>query len=135
MDQVIFPDVEKTFVTGLTSALLDRVEAYAEDVYVATIKPAPDYTPYPSRIVTIRSDGGSELEEVTRKERVAVTVWCDTYADASDLSRLVAALSKSLTGTDIKAVKLALSPVRVDEKGSQECRYMVFEVIVKGSTL
>jgi hypothetical protein len=36
---------------------------------------------------------------------------------------------------DIKFVETVLSPVRVDNDGPQEQRYMVFEVVVKASSL
>jgi hypothetical protein len=131
---VIFPDLEQVLVAGLTSALEGRDEPEAQDVYVATIKPA-DLSPYPERLVIVRADGGAELDHVRRQERVGVTVWCDTYSDANALSRLVEALLKGLTGVYIKQVSIALSAARVPEMGLQECRYITLEVITKGTEL
>jgi hypothetical protein len=135
MEKVIFPDVEKVLVAGIKAALAERNESYALNVLVATKKPAPDFTPYPARIVTIRSDGGPQLDDVRKQERLGIHVWADTYSDASDLARLLEALLKQMTGEEIKLVEIALSPVRVDEEGPQECRFMTIQVITKGVTL
>jgi hypothetical protein len=132
---VIFPDIERVLVAGIEEALAARSESYAQDVYVATIKPAPDLVPYPERLVIVQSNGGAELDHVRKQERLGLTIWANTYADANALSRLVEALIKTLTGNYIKQVSIALSPVRVAESGIQECRYMTFEVITKGSEL
>lgn len=135
MPAVIFPDVEKVLVAALKAELETREESYAENVYVATIKPAADHTPYPARIIVVRSDGGPKLDWVRKSERIGITVWADTYADASDLARLIEALSITMTSDSIKLSQVVLSPVRVDEAGPQECRYMTLELITKGSTL
>jgi hypothetical protein len=135
MEKVIFPDVEKVLVAGIKAALSQRTETYAQNVLVATRKPAPDFTPYPAKIVTIRSDGGPQLDDVRKQERLGIHVWADTYSDASDLARLLEALLKQMTGEEIKLVEIALSPVRVDEEGPQECRFMTIQVITKGATL
>jgi hypothetical protein len=135
MPAVIFPDVELVLVAAIKAELLTRSETYAQNVFIATKKPAADKNPYPSRIITIRSDGGPKLDWVRKSERVAITVWADTYADASNLARLIEALSITLTSESIKLSQVILSPVRIDEAGPQECRYMTLELITKGSTL
>lgn len=135
MAKVIFPDVEKVLVASLTAALAARSEAVAQNVKVATIKPAADVSPYPSKIVVIRGDGGPSLDHVRKMERIGLTIWADTYADASSLARLVEAIIPSLTGSAIKLATVQLSPVRVAEDGPQECRYMTVEVITKGTDL
>jgi hypothetical protein len=135
MPAVIFPDIEKVLVAGIKAELDSRSESYAQDVVVATIKPSPSVSPYPSRIITIRSDGGPKLDWVRKLERVAITIWADTYSDASDLARLIEALSITLTGDQIKLSQVILSPIRIDEAGPQECRYMTLELTTKGSTL
>jgi len=134
-EEVIFPDVEKVLVAGIKNALSTRTESYAQNVVVATKKPAPDVKPYPSRIITIRSDGGPQLDDVRRQERLAIHVWANTYSDASDLARLTEALVKQMTGESIKLVDVVLSPVRLDEAGTQECRFMNIQVIAKGIDL
>jgi hypothetical protein len=135
MTAVIFPDVEAVLVRDLTAALAGNPSQLAAGVRVATIKPAADESPYPSKIVVIRNDGGPQLDDVRKLERIGVTIWCNTYQDASRLARLVEALVKQMTGTEIKLVEVILSPVRVDEAGPQECRYMTLEVITKGTPL
>ena len=135
MPAVIFPDVEKVLVAAVKAELETRTESYAQDVHVSTIKPAADITPYPSRIIVIRGDGGPKLDWVRKSERVGITIWANSYSDASDLARLIEALSVTMTGEFIKLTQVILSPVRVDEAGPQECRYMTLELITKGSTL
>jgi hypothetical protein len=135
MPAVVFPDVEKVLVAGLKAELEERAESYAQDVYVATKKPAADQNPYPARIIVVRSDGGPKLDWVRKSERIGITIWANTYSDASDLARLIEALSITMTGESIKLSQVILSPVRVDEAGPQECRYMTLELITKGSTL
>ena len=135
MPAVIFPDVEKVLVAAFNSELAARSESYAQDVVVATKKPAADQVPYPSRILIIRSDGGPKLDWVRKAERVGITIWANTYADASDLARLVEAITVTMTGESIKLAQIVLSPIRIDEAGPQECRYMTLELITKGSTL
>jgi hypothetical protein len=135
MPAVIFPDTEKVLVAIIKSAIESRLETYTSDVLVATKKPAPDKKPYPRRVITIRSDGGNKLDWVRRFERVAITVWADDYTDASNLISLIEALSVTFTGEDIKSCTVNLSPIRIEEAGPQECRYMTLEIITKGKTL
>lgn len=135
MPAVIFPDIEKVLVAAIKSELLTRTEPYAQNVTVATKKPAPDVSPYPSRIIVIRSDGGPKVDWVRKIERVGISIWANNYADASNLARLIEALSVTLTGEEIKLSRVVLSPTRVDEAGPQEARYMTLELIVKGSDL
>ena len=132
---VIFPDVEKVLVADIKTKLTARSESYTNGVTVATIKPAPDVSPYPTKIVVIRSDGGPELDHVRKLERISVLVYANTYSDASNLARMVQALFRTTTGEDIKQVTAVLSPVRVDEEGPQQARYMTFEIITKAKTL
>lgn len=135
MEKVIFPDIEKVVVAGLVNLLASRTEPVAHNVKVATIKPAPDVSPYPSKVIVVRGDGGPKLDQVRKMERLGLTIWADTYADASGLARLVEALVTDLAGEEIKYVNVALSPVRVAEDGPQECRYLTIEVITKGTDL
>jgi hypothetical protein len=132
---VIFPDIEKVLVASFKTTLQGRSEPYAQNVIVSTVKPAPDVSPYPSRIITIRADGGTELDYVRKQERVSITIWADTYSDASSLARLVEALVKGMTGEAIKLVEINLSPVRLDEAGPQECRYITIQCVTKGIAL
>lgn len=132
---VIFPDPEKTIVAGLVALLEARSEAVASGVYVATKMPPPSVSPYPSKIVTVRSDGGPKVDPVRQLIRVGVNVYADTYAEASELAYLVEALAEELRGTEIKMVRTVLSPTRVPEDSELEHRYMTWEIVTKGSTL
>jgi hypothetical protein len=135
MPAVIFPDIERVLVAAIKAELVARAETYAQNVYVATKKPAADKNPYPARIVVIRSDGGPKLDWVRKSERIGITIWADTYADASELARLIEALAITLTSDSVKLSQVILSPIRIDEAGPQECRYITLELITKGSTL
>jgi hypothetical protein len=132
---VIYPDTEKVLVAALQGLLDGRSESIAADVHVSTIKPPSDLTPYPSKTVVIRSDGGADLDHVRRLDRISVNIWAPNYSDANELARLVASLIRDVTGDAIKNVRLVLHPVRVDEEGPDEHRYLTAEVVVKATTL
>ena len=137
----IFPDVEVLLRTIIVDGLAASTNPVTSDVTVATKKPAASVSPYPSRIVTIRSDGGAQLErDITKVERVGVSVWvggANAYATASTLARIVEAIVRGGAGGSIKLVETVLSPVRVDteETNTPERRYMTFEVVVKADDL
>jgi hypothetical protein len=132
----IFPDVEKLVVARLASSLSALSGAATNGVVVATVKPAAGVKPYPAKIVTVRADGGAQKERgLTKSERMGVNVFSNTYANASSLALIVESLMRSNVWGDIKFVETVLSPVRVDNDGPQEQRYMVFEVVVKASSL
>lgn len=135
MEPVIFPDVEKVLVAALKAELSSRSEPVAANVHVSTIKPSPKMSPYPTKIITVRSDGGTHLDHVRRMERLGLSIYADTYSDASELARLVEALVRTLTSNEIKLIDVVLSPVRIDEAGAQEHRYMTLQIITKGTDL
>jgi len=135
LESVIFPDVEKVLVAAIAAELSSRSEPVAANVHVSTIKPSPQKTPYPSKIITLRSDGGTHLDHVRRMERLGLSIFADTYAEASELARLVEAVVRTLTGNEIKLINVVSSPIRIDEKSDQEHRYMTLEIITKGSDL
>ena len=132
----IFPDVEKLLVSRLKDSLQASSKSYASGVTVATKKPSAEVTPYPARIVTVRADGGGSLVRgLTKSERVGVNVYAANYSDASSLALLVEALMRTFNWGDIKLVDTSMSPVRVNNDGKEEQRYMTFELVVKASTL
>lgn len=135
MNKVIFPDLEKTIVNGLQSLLDGRTEPMATDVYVATKKPPTDFTPYPEKIITVRDDGGADLDGVRRLSRIGINVWATDYATASGLAHLINALKDDLVGDEIKWIKTNLSPTRLPEESQEEHRYLVWEVVVKATNL
>lgn len=128
----IFPDLEVLLVSRLSDALNQSGETVAEDVVVSVKKPAPNVTPYPSKIVTIRSDGGIQEERnIVRREAVGVNVYCQDYRTANDLARLVEALLRGLVGGEIKLVEMSLSPVRVDNPAQEEQRFMTASIVTQ----
>lgn len=135
MAEVIYPDVEKHLVETLQSLLDGRTEPVASGVFVSVKKPPADASPYPTKTVIIRGDGGADLDHVRRSERVGINVWAPTYGEANELSRLVAALLRETTGDEIKRVRIGLHPTRVDEDGTEEHRYLTAEFVVKGTNL
>lgn len=132
----IFPDVEKLVVARLKSSLSASTLPYASGVTVATKKPAPDVSPSPSRVVTVRADGGSSIVTgITKAERIGINVYANKYADASDLARFVESLMRTFNWGDIKLVRTVMFPIRVDNEGTEEQRYMSFELVVKASDI
>jgi hypothetical protein len=132
----IFPDIEKLFVSAIKSGLQASSSSVSSGVTVATIKPAADVNPYPSKIVTVRSDGGATLErDLTRQEMLGVNVYASTYANASELARIVESIVRSARPSGVKLVETSMSPTRVDTASTTapEHRYMTFEVTLKAS--
>lgn len=132
----IFPDVEVALRAAIVAGLAGSSNPVASNVTVATIKPAPTVTPYPSRIVVIRSDGAAQKErDITREELVGVNVYANTYGDASNLAALVEAICRSVKAGPIKLIETMMSPTRVDTEStaSPEQRYMTLRVTVKAS--
>jgi hypothetical protein len=128
----IFPDVEVLLVSRLSDALNQSGETVAEDVTVSVKKPAPNVTPYPAKIVTIRSDGGFDEERnIVRREAVGVNVYAQDYKTANDLARLVEALLRGLTGGEIKLVEVTLSAVRVDNPAQEEQRFITASIVTQ----
>lgn len=127
---VVLPDVEAWAVTYLTAALAARVESYAD----ATVSnKVPDETP--ARLVTVRDDGGPR-GEVTRSAAVAVNVWCDTEADASDLARLVVALLEQAPGNGpVVGWSSTAGPTRVPEESGRPHWFATVDLVVRGSAL
>jgi hypothetical protein len=124
-----------TFFPDIEPLLVSRIKAVVgSTVTVATKKPQPGTTPYPSKLVVVRSDGGPQLERnLMRLERVGINIYCTTYSDASALARQVDAAVRGCAGGLIKRVESALSPIRVDNESGTEQRYMTFELVVKAT--
>lgn len=130
----IFPDVESLVVAGLKAALTASTAPIASNVFVSVRKPPPDQNPYPAKIVTIRSDGTSDVVRgITISERVGVNVYAQTYADANQLSRLVESLMRQLVGGAIKLVETNSGPIPIANDSVEEQRYLVFDLVVKAT--
>ena len=129
---VLFPDVELHFTAYLRSALAARAEPYASGVKVDRIAP----TALPARLVTIRRDGGSQLDQVRESARLTVNVWHETPQGATDLARLVRALLwASPTGSPVLRVELNSAPSVVPEENGRAHLVMVFDAWIRGTNL
>jgi hypothetical protein len=146
MKQTIFPDLELLVVARLQAALNSNARPVTTGVRVSTKKPPATVTPYPLKIVTIRSDGASQVERgLMREESLGVNVFVNTanaYADANELAAIVEALLRNISGGPIKLVENILSPTRVsnpNEGGgsatlqTEEQRFMTFNVLLKAN--
>jgi len=128
----IFPDLEALVVSRLSDALNQSADPIADGVVVSVKKPAANVKPYPSKIVTVRADGGfQESRNITRRDALGVNVYCADYKTANELARLVEALLRSLTGGQIKLVEISLSPVRVDNPAQEEQRFMTASIVTQ----
>lgn len=122
----IFPDVELTVCTYLRSALAARVESYCSGVHVSNDLP----TPRPTRAVIVRHAGGRRTGHVTAIRTIGVNVWAATEQDATDLSRMVAALLCSAAPSPIEHVEELSAPTPVPDESGTPRRYGTFALTV-----
>lgn len=129
---VLFPDVELHFTGYLRTALAARSEPYASGVKVDRIAP----TTLPARLVTIRRDGGPQLDQVREQARLTVNVWHETQQGATDLARLVRALLwASPNGDPVLRVSLNSGPSNVPEENGRPHLVMTFDAVIRGTNL
>ena len=130
--RVVFPDVELVLCDRLRDALNTRPEAYAADVYEGTTVPNPRRP----RMVTIRRDGGSNVEGLLEAAQVGVNVWAATERDVNDLARLTRALLWATpTGAPITRVDDVSGPIAIADESGQPLRYLTVEVALRGEPL
>lgn len=128
----IYPDVEELLVSRISDALNQSAETVADGVVVSVKKPAANVKPYPEKIVTVRADGGFDEERnVVRREAVGINVYCQDYATANELARLVEAIVRGLAGGSIKLVEISLSAVRVDNPAQEEQRFFTASIVTQ----
>ena len=129
---VLFPDVELHFTTYLRTALAGRPESYAAGVSVARTAPPT----MPARLVTIRRDGGPQLDVVRESARLTVNVWHDSQQGCTDLARLVRALLWAAPNDGpVLRVDLNSGPSQVPESNDKPHLVMVFDAIIRGEDL
>lgn len=131
---VVFPDVELWGAAYLRARLADRVESYAAGVFVGNAVPATRR----DRMVVLRRDGGPRVSAVTDVARLAVRVWGKSEQEATDLARLVRALLHDATSDDdgpVLRVNDQSGPSPVADESGQPLRFMVAELLVRGSAL
>lgn len=129
---VIFPDVELHFTGYLRTALAARSEPFAANVKVGVIAP----TTLPPRLVTIRRDGGGDLDQVREQARLTVNVWHETHQQAVDLTRLVRALLwASPNGDPVLRVETNAGPSVVPEENDKPHLTMMIDAWIRGENL
>lgn len=127
---VAFDDVELLLTTYLRTALNARTEPYVIGVKISNKTP----NPLPTRLVTIRRDGGPRLDVAREAARVGVNVWAATEQDVSDLARLVRALIWACpTGSPICKVTELSGPSPIADVAPK--RYLTYELVVKGTSI
>lgn len=134
MQPIVFPDVEAWAVNLLTSALAERPEPYAADVYVANTLPQ---TRRPRQVI-VRRDGGPRLDLVREAARLTVRVYGRDDDETKNLAALVRAfLGAAADGsTPVARVRELSGPTPVpDGKGQPDYRLMTVELIVVGAPL
>ena len=128
---VVFPDIEAWLIDYLQAALDGFDAEYTRGVVVDidTRKPRP------ARSVVIRRDGGPQLDRVRELARVAINVWADTDANATDLAQLVRALIVASPNGRPVLRATAPGPVAVPDESGQPLRYFVAELTVRGASV
>lgn len=128
---VQFPDIEKTVVSFLNSALTSS--AYA-GTRVATKKALPDET-QPAKQIVVTAAYNGELSYVLKTVSLTLDVWADNYSTASGLALWLEAKIRDLAGDPVKQVIVRLGPVRGSDETRQEHRMLDIELLVKGTTV
>lgn len=131
---VIFPDVEVLLVEYLQTQLDLQATPLAANVRVAT-QVAPPQITRPAKQVVVNVAPQEVYNYVLQRSTVTIDVYASTYADASNLGLLVAALVPGMSGEQIKEATLRLGPVRTTEETDYERRSLDVELVVKGTDL
>jgi hypothetical protein len=129
MSLVLFPDVEAWLVRYLQDALDDRPEPYCTGVVVGIDLD----NPRPARAVQVRRDGGPRLDAVRELARLGINVWAGTDAEVTDLAGMVRALIAACPDGQpvVKSTEQSGPTPIPDESGPR--RYLVTELIVRGT--
>ena len=126
----IFDDVELWACSWLRSKLSARPEAYTTGVVVSNTVP----TTRPTRLVTVRRDGGPKVNPLTEAARLGVNVWAATEADATNLARLTRAILSGAAGQGpVRRVTETSGPSPIPDVVPR--RYFVVELTITGSVL
>lgn len=130
-DAVIFPDIEAETIAYLSAALSARSESYTDDVRVG--KEYKGATPARQLIVT--RDGGPRVG-VLEQPRIRINAWAEDDATVSDLSRMVLALVMAWPdGEPVVRATQFTGPSEIDEPNGRSRRFMLVELLIRGSTL
>jgi hypothetical protein len=137
MSGTIYPDLESLLVAKLKALFTASNLSITNNVTISTKKPPSDVNPYPTKIVTVRADGGPDLERnIMREEAIGVNIYASTYKNANDLALVTDAFMRQINGSGIQLIENLLSPVRVDNpKDDEEQRFMTYSVVLKATDL
>lgn len=132
---VIFPDIEPHIVDFIEARFAAIASTLTTGVYVATKKAPADYTPVPTKQVVVTANYETTLDWVRRSATVVFDIYADTYADASDLANLVAAIITEIPDEPVKRAVVVVGPIRIREETTSEHRQLSVDLTIKGSTL
>lgn len=129
---LIFPDMSLWAVTYLRAALAARAESFASGVTVLTKVP----NTIPTRLVTIRDDGGPRGADVTKTSALGVNVWAANDADCTDLANLIAGLFEAAVANGPVVGHLGSSgPYPVPDESAKPRLYLTVDLVIRGTAL
>lgn len=131
---ILFSDLAWWGVVFLRSGLASRsvLDEYAENVNVSTQVPSE----MPTRLVTVRDDGGPRDSAVMKINSLGLNVWAESEAACSDLARFVAALFETSPGNGPVVAHLSTSgPFPVPDQSGKPHRYLSVDLSVRGDPL
>lgn len=135
MPAILHEDIEAQQVAFLAAALDARPEPVTSAVGVRNRVPAGNATdPRPTRLVTVRDDGGPSLGDVRAVARMGYNVWAEDEGAASDLANLVAALVAGCADGDPVVRAVVTRPYSVPDDGRWNL-YFTAELWVRGTNL
>lgn len=125
-------DADLWWIVYLRGALVGRPESYASGVYFDRRVPSTRR----DRMVIVRRDGGS-VTGLFDQPRIALDVWAMSDSDATNLSRLVIALSLKapLAGAGVTKVTHLSGPNSVPEDSDQFRRLSLIEATHRATVL
>lgn len=136
-DLVVFPDVELVIAGKLAAAL--PAYGYAlwadgnhDDSAVFVSNRRGEH----KRAIWVRSDGGSQLDQVRQQARMSLNVFdADEDADAIDLARIASAILRGAAdGDPILRTRNFTVPISVPDPTGPR-RFVRFDMDVRGSAL
>lgn len=132
LQPIVFPDIELTLTGILRAALAARSEPVAAGVYIGNQLPST----MPDKAVTIRRDGGPQLDLVRDSARVGINVYGQSVKQTNDLAALVRALLYANQHTaPLLRVDRLTGPSPVNGPGEKPQVYLTGEVVVRGAPI
>lgn len=128
---VIFPDIVAATITFLSTALASRSEDYTDAVTVTN-----EYRgETPARQVVIARDGGPRMG-LLEQPRIRINIWAEDDATVTDLSLMCLALIMAWPdGNPVVQATQFTGPTEVDEPNGRSRRFVLVELLIRGSQL